>query len=164
MHGATLVFSFWTDFGYDIAHSEASIPNHKLCTVKSAFFQPYQDAFLAFDILLYALGSADDLTVTVRLYTDGNKNTGIFKFSSPVTLEVNTLYIHIRVLPRLFSITPFLNMYVGFVIEIADGRHRHIASPTGIPICFPRGAPKHLQDTSQSAPLPPSSLGDDNAR
>ena len=118
MHGTMLVFRLREDLCDGIAHSQAFVPDHKLSTGKPAFFQPYKEAFPAFGILLHAFGSADDLTGTVLVNSYGDKNTDIFKLSAPVALEGNTVYIYIRVLAGQLAVAPFLNMHIGFLIQI----------------------------------------------
>ena len=121
MYGTALVFRLREDFLDGVTHAEAFVPDHELYTVKPAFFQPYKEAFPAFGILLHAFGSTDDLTVTVLVYADGDKNTNIFKLSAPVALEVNAVYIDIRVLSGQLAVSLFFNMHIGFLIQITDG-------------------------------------------
>ena len=110
MHGTALVFRLRKDLCHGIAHSEAFVPDYELYTIKPAFFQPYKEAFPAFGILLHALCGTDDLTVTVLLNSYGNQDTVVFKLSAPVTFEINTVYIDIRILAGQLAVAPFLNM------------------------------------------------------
>lgn len=131
MHGTTLVFRLRKDLCHGVAHAEALVSDNEFYAVKSAFFEPYKEAFPAFGILLHALRRADDLSATVLVYADGDQNANIFKLSAPVALEVNSIHIDIRVLPGQLAVAPFLNVDVGFLIQITDGRCRHSAAPQG---------------------------------
>ena len=95
MHRTTLVLSSRKDLCDGTAHAEALISDNQSYTIKAAFFQPYKEAFPAFGILLHALRRTYDLTVSILVYSYGNKDADIFKLSTPVALEVNTVYIDI---------------------------------------------------------------------
>ena len=118
MYGTALVFRLRKDLCDGVAHAEALVSDNELYTVKSAFFQPYKEAFPAFRIFFHTLCRADDLTVTVLVYADGDKDTDIFKLSAPVALEVNAVYIDIRVLSGQLAVAPFLNLYICFLIQM----------------------------------------------
>ena len=116
MHGTALVFRLRKDLCNGVAHAEALVSDNELYAVKSAFFQPYKEAFPTFRIFFHTLCRADDLTVTVLVYADGDKNTDIFKLSAPVALEVNTVYIDIRVLSGQLAVTSFYQSFLSMSI------------------------------------------------
>ena len=164
MHGTTLVFRLRKNFCHGVAHAEAFVPDHKLYTVKSAFFRPYKEAFPAFGILFHALRRTDDLAATVLVNAYGYKDTDIFKLSAPIALEVNTVHIDIWVLSGQLAVSPFLNMHIGFLIQIADRGRLTRGSPIEPPKYPLLDVQIRLPDTSRSALPRPSFPGADNAR
>ena len=116
MHSTALVFRLRKDLCDDVAHAEALVSDYELYTVKSAFFQPYKEAFPTFRIFFHTLCRVDDFTVTVLVSADGDKNTDIFKLSAPVALEVNTVYIDIRVLSGQLAVTSFYQSFLSMSI------------------------------------------------
>ena len=105
MHGTALVFRIRKDLCDGVTHVEALVSDNKLYTVISHT----KEAFQTFRIFFHTLCYADDLTATVLVYVDGDKNIDIFKLSAPVALEVNTVYIDIRILAGQLAVTPFFS-------------------------------------------------------
>lgn len=80
--------------------------------------------------LLLVLRQQDNFTISVFIHIDSNENADIFKFAVHVAFQVNTVYIE-RVISGQFAIAPFFDVYIGFLIRIANGVHRRPTSTQG---------------------------------
>src|SRR5699024_2121462 len=100
---------------------------------KATSAKPLEEADPACLVLLHAFGCTQNLTVTLLIHGNCHQNSNIFVLTAPVSLEVDTIHIHIRVLAALQrTVAPGLNVDIGFLVQFADGGCGYLAAPQSL--------------------------------
>ena len=133
MDRAALVFSVRKHFSHGFQHSQTLVSNNELDSLKTSPTKPLEEADPAGLVLLHAFGSTQNLTVAILIDGNCHQNSYIFVLSTPVSLEVDTVHIHIRVLTALQgTVAPGLDIDIGFLVQLADGGGRYLAAPQSL--------------------------------
>lgn len=83
----------------------------------------------AFLILFHPLRSTDDFTAAVFIDPDSHKDRDILYLAAPAALEIDTVYIDIRISAGKRVGTPLFDMLIRFFVEVAYRTMRHFGSP-----------------------------------
>lgn len=122
MNGTLPKFDLRKYFTYDFQHTKAPVTNHEFHAIQTISAQPLEETDPA-GLLLHALCSAKNLTLSVLIDHNCYQNSYILKLSSPVAAQINPLHIDIWiafVLQR--AIPPILNMNICFLVRLIDDR------------------------------------------
>lgn len=91
--------------------------------------KPLEEVYPADFILFHALGSTQNLTITVLIDSNGNQNSHIFVFSAPISFQVNSIHIHIGILSSLEgAVAPNLDICISLLMVGAEALLPHRAS------------------------------------
>lgn len=83
---------------------------------QAASAQPLEEVDPTGFILFHAIGSTENFTVTIFVYSNGNQNTDVLVFATPVALQPDAI-LYIRIFPTLQrAISPLLNVHGGFLV------------------------------------------------
>ena len=98
-------------------------------TGEAAFFQVDEEVCPAFFVFLHAFSRADDLAIAIIINTDGNKDGNVLKLTSPAAFKECVIHVNIWIIPAKRTGSPFLDVRVSFLIEVADRSRRDLGSP-----------------------------------
>ena len=101
MNGAALVFGIREYFSHCFQHTQALISDNEFHAVQAAALEPLEEADPTGLVFFHALGSVQDLSVAVLIYCDCYQNGHIFVLSAPVSAQINTIHINIRIFATL---------------------------------------------------------------
>ena len=119
MYGSSLITCVWEHLRDCFRHTQVLISDYETHSAKSSLLKPYKEKTPAFLILFHPSHSTDDLTATVFPDTDSHKDRYILYLTAPAALEVDTVYIDIRISARKREGTPLFDMLIGFFVEAA---------------------------------------------
>ena len=130
MHHAALILCFGKHLSHSFQHPQTLVSDNELDAFKASSAKPLEEADPACLVLFHPLGCAQNLTITVPIHGNRHQNGHIFVLTAPVSLEVDTVHIHIRVLVALQgAVAPSLDVDIGFLVQLADGGGGHLAAP-----------------------------------
>ena len=130
-------FSSLSNLYCSSTHTKALVSNHQLDPIQATAAEPLEEADPAGFVLFHAFGGAKNLTVSVPIHRDGHQNGYIFKLSAPVAAQIDPIHIDIRISSTLQrTVSPILNMDIRFLVQLADGRWRHLATPQSLCNCL----------------------------
>ena len=101
MNGAALVFGIREYLSHSFQHTQALISNNEFHAVQAAALEPLKEADPTGLVLFHALGGPQDLPVAVLIYCNCYQNGHIFILSTPVSAQINTIHINIRIFAAL---------------------------------------------------------------
>lgn len=119
MYGTTLIARIREHLWDRFQHTQVFIPNDETHAGKSPFFMPYKEREPAFLIFFYAFRRSDDLTAAIFIDTDGHKDRDILYLAAPAALEIDTVYIDIRISAEKQTGTLLFDMLIGFFVAVA---------------------------------------------
>ena len=129
MNSAALIFSVWEDFSDCFQHAQTFVAYDQLHPFKPASFQPLQEVNSACLVLFHAFGSTQNLAVPILIHRNSYKNWHILVLSAPVTPQVDTVQINIRISAALQgTVSPILYVDVGLCVQQADCCSRYLAA------------------------------------
>ena len=131
--GAALVLGFGEYFSHSLQHTKTLVANNEFHSVQATAAEPLEEADPTGLVLFHALGGTKNLTVSVLIYRNRHQNGHIFKLSAPISAQADPIHIDIRIAPTLQrAVPPVLNVDIRFLIQLADGGRRHLASPQSL--------------------------------
>ena len=101
MDRASLVFGVRKHFSHGFQHSQTLVPNNEFHAVQSSVFKPLKEIHPTGLVFFHALGSAQNLTVSVLIDRNCYQNRNIFILSAPVAPQIDAIHIDIRILAAL---------------------------------------------------------------
>ena len=104
-------------------------------------------------VLFHTFGSTEDLAVTILINTDGNKYRYVLDLAAPTTFQVHTVNVDIGVIAGKGPTTPFVDVFVGFLIKVTGWYQRILWFPIMPRLYLQHGVQRHRQDTFRSEPL-----------
>ena len=120
----------WKHVSHGLQHPYTLVPDDELHTIQAPSFEPLEEADPAGLVLFHALGSTQNLTITVLIDRDCHQNGHIFVFSAPVAAQIDSVNVDIRIASALQrAAAPILDVDVGFLVQLTDGRGRDFAAP-----------------------------------
>lgn len=97
MYGTTLIACVRKRFRDRFQHTKVLISDHEMYAAKATLLNPYKKRMPTFLILLHSFRSTDDLTAAVFIDSDGHKDRDILYLTAPAALEIDSVYIDIRI-------------------------------------------------------------------
>ena len=88
-------------FSHSLQHPKALVPNHQRYTVQATATQPLKEADPTGLVLFRTLSGAKNFTATVLIYRNRHQNRYILILSTPVVPQIDTVHIHVRIVPAL---------------------------------------------------------------
>lgn len=67
--------------------------------------------------------------VAILINPDGNKDGNVLNLASPAAFQEHTIYVNIRIIAAKRTGSPFFDVFVSFLIEVADRSGRDLGSP-----------------------------------
>ena len=133
MDGTPLVFGLGRHFAYGFQHTKILVTNNKFHAIQTTDAEPLEETDPAGLVLLHALSSAKNLTVSILIDRYCHKNGYIFKFSAPVTAQGDPIHIDIRIPPILQkTVPPIFDVDIRLLVQFTDGGGRDFAAPQGL--------------------------------
>ena len=133
MDSTPLILGLRKYFFHSLQHPHTLVSHNELYSIQPSFPEPLEKADPTGFILFHPFGSAQNFAISILIHGNRHKNGHIFVFSAPVSLEVDPVHIHIRVLAALKrSVPPGFDIDIGFLVQFADGRSGHLAAPEGL--------------------------------
>ncbi len=132
MDNAALVFRVRKNLMDRLQHTAIPVTDDEPDAGKAPFFEPDKEVVPALVVFLHAFGSTEDLAITVLIDADRDKYGDVLDFAAPAALQVNTVYIDIGVFAGERAAAPLLDVFVGFLIEVADCTRGYTGSPQGL--------------------------------
>ena len=161
MNGTALVFGLWKHLSNRIQHPQTLVTNDEFYAVQAAATEPLKEVNPTGLVLFHTLSSTQNFTISVLIDGDCNQNGHIFILSAPISAQIDAIHIDIRIAATLQrAVTPFLNVDIGFLIQLADGGGRYLAAPQGLSdvLHTPDGytCQVHLNESLFHAAFPPT--------
>lgn len=117
-------------FGEYFSHSLQYCCQHQFNPIKTTASQPLKEADLVGFVLLHALSSTQNLTLSVLVYHNRHQNGHILKLSTQISTQVDFIHVDIRVPPALQrTVPPILDLDIRFLIQLTDGYRKHLTAP-----------------------------------
>ena len=131
--GTPLVFGFRKHFSHSLQHTKALVSNDESYPIQTTTTEPLKEIDPTGLIFFHALGCTKNLTITILVDRNGYQNGYVFKLPAPVAAQIDPIYVDIRIPPALQrTVPPILDVDIRFLIQLADGRWRHLAAPQGL--------------------------------
>ena len=129
MNATPLVFGFRKYFVYVLQHTKILVSDYQLDPVYATTTQPLEESDQTGLIFLHVLGSAKNLEVSV-IDCNCHKNSHIFKLYTSVTVQINPIYIDIRIASALqMAVLSIFDVDIRFLVQLTDGGGRDFAAP-----------------------------------
>lgn len=105
-----------------ITYDKARIP-------ETALFQPDEKILPAFKIFLEPFSSSYDLAVSVTGHPCGDKDGNVLILFAPASFKKDSIHICVWIVILQRSVTPFFDVFIYFLVQVADRTLRYLGTP-----------------------------------